>query len=237
VTGVRIGNLVLVTDLLVTLRTTGAIRTFLPDPVADEVVARILDTARFAPSGGNRQSWRVVVVQDPGVRARLRDIYLGPWHQYLAIAGAGLTPWAPVTDRAKEEAAAAAAAPIATGFADHLDEVPVLLAVFADLRLLAAVDRDLDRYTFAGGASVYPFVWSILLAARAEGLGGVITTMPIRDEAAVRDLFAVPDELAMAALVALGRPVQELTRLRRAPVEEFTTVDSLDGPRFSGPST
>ena len=64
--------------------------------------------------------------------------------------------------------------------AAHLDEVPVLLALFADLSQLAAVDRDLDRYSLAGGASVYPFAWSILLAARTEGLGGVLTTMLIR---------------------------------------------------------
>ncbi len=57
------------------------------------------------------------------------------------------------------------------GFAEHFDEVPVLLVVLADQRNLAAVDRDLGRYTLAGGASIYPFVWSILLAAHEEGLG------------------------------------------------------------------
>ena len=51
------------------------------------------------------------------------------------------------------------------------------MLVVADLRALAAVDRDLDRYTLVGGASIYPFCWSVLLAARAEGLGGVMTTM------------------------------------------------------------
>ena len=60
--------------------------------------------------------------------------------------------------------------------------MPVLLVVLADLRALAAVDRDGDRYTFAGGASVYPFAWNVLLSARAEGLGGVVTTMAIRHE-------------------------------------------------------
>src|SRR3982751_6865711 len=63
-------------DLIETLRTTGAVRDFLPDPVDDVVVARILDAARFAPSGGNGQGWHVVVVQDAAKRARLRDLYL-----------------------------------------------------------------------------------------------------------------------------------------------------------------
>src|SRR5438874_1763195 len=79
------------------------------------------------------------------------------------------------------------------GFAEHFDEVPVLLVLLADLRALAAVDRDLPRYTMVGGASIYPFAWNMLLAARAEGLGGVITTMPIRREPDVKALLDVPD--------------------------------------------
>ena len=227
-------------ELTEALRTTGAVRAFRPEPVADEALARVLDVARFAPSGGNRQGWRVVVLRDPAARRRLRDLYLDGWYDYLAMAAAGLTPWAPVTDRraeasARERAGAlraeAAAGP--GGFAERLDEVPVLLVLLADLRALAAVDRDLDRYTLAGGASVYPFAWSLLLAARAEGLGGVITTMPIAREAEVKALVGAPDELAVAAVVALGHPDQPRpTRLRRAPVSSFATVDRLDGPGF-----
>jgi nitroreductase len=220
-------------DLIETLRTTGAVRDFLPDPVPDDAVGRILDTARFAPSGGNRQGWHVVVVKDREKRRALRDLYLPGWYEYLAMRAAGLTPWAPVTDRDKEREAVAAATPVETGFADHLDEVPVLLVLFADLRALAAVDRDGDRYPFAGGASVYPFAWNLLLAARAEGLAGVITTMAIREEHAVKALFDAPDELAVAAVIALGRPVRQPRRLTRASVDQFTTVDSLSGPAFS----
>jgi len=82
-------------ELLDILRTTGAVREFTAEPVADEVLGRVLDTARFAPSGGNRQGWRVVVVVDPASRRRLRDLYLPGWYDYLAMRGAGLTPWAP----------------------------------------------------------------------------------------------------------------------------------------------
>ena len=225
-------------ELLDALRTTGAIRDFRSDPVSDDVVWRILDTARFAPSGGNVQGWRVVVVTDPAKRRRLRDLYLPGWYDYLALASAGLRPWAPVNDRAAEAAALPGAGDIAAraaaspGFAERLDEVPVLLALFGDLSALAAVDRDSDRYSFAGGASLYPFAWSILLAAREEGLGGVMTTMAIRQEADVKALFEAPDHLALAAVIALGRPVRQPRRLTRAPVAGFATVASPAGEPF-----
>lgn len=224
-------------ELIDALRSTAAVREFRADPVPDEVVFRILDTARFAPSGGNRQGWRVVVVKHPDTRRRLRDLYLPGWYDYLAIRSAGLTPWAPVTDRAAEAAAAgsapdwaAAAGRDGGGFAEHLDRVPVLLVLLADLRVLAAVDRDHPRYTMAGGASIYPFAWNLLLAARAEGLGGVMTTMLVRRENEVKRLLRVPDPVAVAAVLALGWPTHRPTRLRRNPVGEFATVDTFDGP-------
>jgi len=233
-------------DLIETLRSTGAVREFFPEPIDDAVLQRLLDTARFAPSGGNRQGWRVIVVKDPEKRRALRDLYLTGWYEYLAITTAGLVPWAPITDpeaeaaaiahapEFAEAAAAQAAAGIPLGLAETLDTAPALLLLLVDLTALAAVDRDMDRYTFAGGASVYPFAWNLLLAARAEGLGGVITTMPIRREADMRQLFAIPDTCAVAALLVLGRPVSPARRLRRTPVEEFAHVDRFDGPAFDG---
>lgn len=223
-------------ELREALRTTGTVRDFRPDPVADDVVHRILDTARFAPSGGNRQAWRVVVVRSAEQRRALRDLYRPGWYEYLAMAGAGLTPWAPVTDREAEVRAVAAADELAErgrgdgSFAERLDEVPLLLVVLADLRRLAAVDRDLPGYSMVGGASVYPFVWSLLLAARAEGLGGVITTMAVRRQREVLQLLHASPELALAAVLAIGVPVRQPTRLRRQPVEAFATVDTCDGP-------
>jgi nitroreductase len=224
-------------NLVQTLRSTGAVREFLEEPVHDEVVYRLLDTARFAPSGGNRQAWKVVVVHEPSTRRELRNYYLSGWYEYLAQVSAGLCPWAPITDeeaerRALERAGAMAAEASAGpgGFAEHLEDVPVLLVLLADLRKLAAVDRGLDRYTLLGGASVYPFAWSLLLAARSEGLGGVMTTMATRREPEVRELLGVPDHFAVAALIALGRPLHQPTRLKRLPVAEFATVDRFDGP-------
>jgi nitroreductase len=82
-------------NLIEALRTTGAVREFTAEAVPDEVLYRVLDTARFAPSGGNRQAWRVVVVKDPALRRRMRDLYLTGWYEYLAMGAAGLVPWAP----------------------------------------------------------------------------------------------------------------------------------------------
>jgi nitroreductase len=112
--------------------------------------------------------------------------------------------------------------------------VPVLLVVFADLGVLAAVDRDLERYGLAGGASIYPFTWSLLLAARAEGLGGVVTTMPIRREPEVKALLDAPEELAVAAVVALGHPVRQPRRLARTAVDQWTSVDRVGGRPLAG---
>jgi len=168
----------------------------------------------------------------------MRDIYLEAWYQYVAMGAAGLVAWAPITDRDAESEAIRHAAEFAAagkanpGFAEKLDKVPVLLLVVVDLRVLAAVDRDLPRYTLVGGASVYPFCWSVLLAARAEGLGGVMTTMVANREHEVQRLVGLPDESAVAGLIALGYPAHQPHRLKRRRVEEFTTVDRYDGHAF-----
>ncbi len=218
------------------LTTTGAVREFTDEPVTDGQIRAILDVARFAPSGGNRQAWRTVVVKDPELRRRLRDLYLVGWYEYLAMAAAGLVPWAPLTDRTAEAEAVTMAAAMRPadgnpgGMAEQLDRVPALILLLADLRRLAAVDRDLDRYTMVGGASIYPFAWNILLAGRDQGLGGVVTTMLCRQETAVLEAVGAPDGWALAAAIALGHPAgTPASRLRRAAVDEFTSVDRFDG--------
>jgi nitroreductase len=221
-------------DLIETLRTTGSIRDFTAEPVSDEVLYEILDDARFAPSGGNRQAWHAVVVQDPSIRREVGAVYLEHWRDYVAHLLAGLIPFSP--SATEEDRAAAAAQRGAAearskpdGFAENFATVPALIAVCANLDILVATDRDLGRYTFAGGASIYPFVWSILLSARERGLGGVITTIAIRGESELREVLGLPPGWAVASLVVLGHPTKRHTKLTRRSVEEFATVD-----RFSG---
>ena len=223
-------------DFSTVVRTTGSVRDFTDDSLPDEVLHQILDHARFAPSGGNRQGWRVIVVRDGGLRRQLRDLYQQSWREYAAHVEEGKVPFAPGPDRhwhgpaVDLEAARANEAP--NPFADRLDAAPALLLVVVDLTQLAVLDNGLDRQSIVGGASVYPFCHNIMLAARANGYGGVMTTAICRKEEAVRDLFDIPDPWAVASLMALGRPVKEITRLRRQPVEEFTVVDRFDGEPF-----
>jgi nitroreductase len=223
------------------LRTTGAVRAFESEAISDDTLYEILDDARFAPSGGNRQAWRVVVVKDVSTRARIRDLYLDGWHDYVAHLLSGLIPFSPLAseeDRLTALAARDMAEERSTpdGFPETLDRVPVLLCIVADLASLAATDRDLGRYTFVGGASLYPFVWNILLAARARGLGGVITTIATRREREVLEVLGGGEHDALAAVVALGRPVHQPTKLKRKVVEDFVFIDRLEGERLQPPT-
>jgi nitroreductase len=122
-------------------------------------------------------------------------------------------------------------------FVAPLLKAPVVLVVSVDLNVVAALDQQLNRVGLAGGASVYPLVWSILLAARNEGYGGTITTMAIPREDEVRQLLGIPDAHAVAAIVPLGKPPRQLTTLRRQAVAEFVTVERFDGTAFAGSTT
>jgi nitroreductase len=223
-------------ELYEVMRTTPATRAFTGEAIPDPVLYRLLDHARFAPSGGNRQGWYVVVLRDPRIRRRIKELYALGWREYQAHVDAGLVPFAPEEQGRWTGPAidldAARATPAPNPFADSLDTVPVLLLLAADLSALACVDNGLGRQSITGGASVYPFGHNILLAARNEGLGGVLTTVLARQEPAVRKLVGLPDGHAVAGLIALGRPARTIRRLRRRPVEEFTTVDRWDGPAF-----
>ncbi|MCA1709518.1 MAG: nitroreductase family protein [Actinobacteria bacterium] len=218
------------------MRTTPATRTFSDENVPDDVLYRILDHARFAPSGGNRQGWHVVVLRDPALRRRIQELYGLGWREYMAHADEGLVPFAPreqgrwTSPAVDLEAAREVARP--HNFADNLASVPVLLLLVADLAALACVDNGLGRQSIAGGGSIYPFGHNILLAARNEGLGGVMTSVLARQEPAVRELIGIPEAHAVAGLIALGHPQRTVRKLRRRPVEEFTTLDRFDGPAF-----
>jgi nitroreductase len=224
-------------ELLDVMRTTGAIREFTDEPVDDAVLHGILDAARFAPNGGNRQGWHVIVLRDQAIRTQVRDLYMLGWREYTAHTREQKVPFAPGPDGRWTAPAvdleAARATPAPNEFGDHLDTAPVLLVVTVDLQALAITDNGLDRQSIVGGGSVYPFCHNVLLAARDANLGGVMTTVLARQEPAVRELLNLPDGWALAALVVLGHPVKQITKLRRDPVESFTTVDRFDGPPFS----
>jgi nitroreductase len=105
--------------------------------------------------------------------------------------------------------------------------------VGVDLRVVACTDQHLDRVGIIGGASIYPFVWNVLMAARAHGFGGTITTLAVAEEPRVKALLGIPPHVAVCAVVPLGRPVKSLTRLRRKGVAEFATRERWDGQPFA----
>jgi nitroreductase len=223
-------------ELYEAMRTTPATREFTEEPVSDEVLRRMLDNARFAPNGGNRQGWRVLVLRDPAVRARIRELYQLGWREYVAHLREGLVPFA-AKDNGRwtgpaVDLAAAREIPAPDEFGDSLEHVPALLLVLAEFGALATVDNGLDRQSIVGGGSIYPFCHNLLLAARNEGLGGVMTSVLMRQEPAVKELLGIPDGFGVAALIAIGHPRKVITKLRRAAVEDFTTVDRFDGPVF-----
>ena len=218
-------------DLYEVMRTTFAARDFTDEPVSDEVLARILENARFAPSGGNRQGWRVLIVRDARKRKALAPLIEPTCRRYLAEVKAGANPWNTI-EPARLSQAQIDAVTVPAGFVERLVEAPVVLLVTVDLRAVASMDQHLARVGVISGASIYPFVWNILLAARNEGLGGTLTTFLVAEEPAVKALFGIPDAYAVAAMLPIGKPVKQLTRLRRNPVEEFATVDAFDGETF-----
>lgn len=225
-------------ELDVVMRTTGAARAFTDVPVDDATIARVLERARFAPSGGNRQPWRVVVLKDTEQRRRIQELFDLGWREYVAFLDAGEVPFAPDADgrpnHSDIDLEAARATPRPSEFVDGLDRAPVLLVIGAHLPSLAVLDWGLERQSIVGGGSVYPFVQNLLLSARDEGLGGVVTSFLIRQEAAAREVLGFPADVGLAAVVALGVPEKFPTRLKRHAVEEFTTVDRFDGAGFHG---
>jgi nitroreductase len=220
-------------ELYDVMRTTFAAREFTDDPLPDEVLGRIFDNARFAPSGGNRQGAHIVVVRDEGVRRRLAELGVPAARRYFAQLTAGESPWNPIHSSGVPQDVIDKT-DIPETFTAPLINAPVVLVVCVDLGVVAALDQELDRVGIASGASVYPLVWNILLAARSEGYGGTLTTMAIPQEEQIRELLGIPDTQAVAAIVPLGKPARQLMRLRRQPVAEFVTRERFDGPAFDG---
>jgi nitroreductase len=221
-----------VMELYDVMRTTGAARRFTDDPLPDEVLERILDNARFAPSGGNRQGARVIVVRDKATREAIVELSVTGARRYIAQTKNGEGPWNPVKPMqvSAEEVAATEVPP-------HLG-APVLgaaavLVVTVDLNVCAAFDQNLDRIGIIPGASVYPFVWNILLAARNEGYGGVLTTMAVAEEPKIKELLGIPDDHAIAAILPIGKPIKQFSKPTRKPVTDLASRERFDGEPFS----
>lgn len=215
------------------LRTTFSCRDFTDDPVPDAVLHRIFEVARFAPSGGNRQGNRVIVVRDPQTKARLSELALPAAKRYVAQIGIGESPWNAVTPSAVTDEQVERTQP-PPELTQSFVRAPVVLVFLVDLRVVASIDQFLDRVGVISGASIYPFVWNTLLMARQAGLGGTINTLPAAAEPEVKALLGIPDHFAVASVTPLGKPMRQLTKLRRLPVDRIAVMETFGGDPLPG---
>jgi nitroreductase len=216
-------------ELYDVMRTTFAAREFTDDPLPDATLVRILDHARFAPSGGNRQGWRVIVVRERATREALATAAAPAAKRYAAQVKLGESPWNTI-DPTKADAATIEATPAPARLIEPVLKAPVVLVVCVDLKVVASMDQHLDRVGVISGASIYPFAWNILLAARHEGFGGTITTLAVSQEPKLRSVLGIPPHVAVCAVMPLGKPVKQLSTLQRKSVEEFATRERWGGP-------
>lgn len=215
-------------ELYDVMRTTFAAREFTADPLPNATLFKILDAARFAPSGGNRQGWRVLVVRDRATREALAALAAPAARRYAAQLKAGESPWNTV-DPTSVDVETIARTPAPARLTEPLLTAAVVLVVCVDLKVVASTDQDLERVGVVSGASIYPFAWNILLAARHEGFGGTITTLAVAQEPKLQELLGIPRHVAACAIMPLGRPVRQLTRLKRRAVPEFTMLERWGG--------
>jgi nitroreductase len=189
------------------LSTTRAVRKRLDleRPVPRELILECLRLAVQAPTGGNTQRWRWVVVDDPDAKAALAELYRRGWKPYLeqakqARAEQGLDADTRVSDSADH-------------LADHLHEVPAML-----------VPCLLDRGEGAGfWGSIIPAVWSFMLAARSRGVGTAYTTIHLHAEREAAEILGIPDTVSQAALIPIAYYTGDDFRpAKRRPVEEIT---------------
>ncbi len=215
-------------ELYDVMRTTFAAREFTDAPLPDTALFKILDNARFAPSGGNRQGTRVIVVRERKTREALAALAKPAAKRYAAQVKVGENPWNTIdpTSVDAETIERTEAPPFLT---ESFLQEAVVLAVCVDLKVVASMDQDLERVGVVSGASIYPFVWNILLAARHEGYGGTITTLAVAQEPKLQELLGIPQHFAVCAIMPLGKPVKQLTRLKRNPVASFTMLEHWNG--------
>lgn len=202
-------------DLFEALYTTRAMRRVTSDPVPEEVVASMLDAAVRAPSGGNSQNWRFLVVDDPQVRTELAPLYRSAFEQLQQ------TVYKRSWERARETGDEATLRIMRSSgwLAEHFEEVPLWLFVFGR--------------NDPTGASVYPAVWNAMLAARSHGVGTCLTTiLGAFEAAAVFEVLGVPDDKGwqLSAAVSCGYPLGRWGVADRDPVESVSFSNHWDRP-------
>jgi len=205
-------------DLFDAMRTMRTIRRFEMRPIPDEVLTEIVTAATWAPSGSNSQPWGFVIVRDPALKRSLRDWYLDRFERMQEVYRAQSGHTRPASPRILRRA---------RHLAEHLDEAPVLVFPCVDKHRYPAIfdDRGETRDPTTLYASILPAVQNLLLAARAHGIGGCLTTMLRFADADVRRLLALPDHVMTTVMIPLGYGRDSFGPLTRRPATEVMYLD------------
>jgi nitroreductase len=210
-------------ELYEAMSTLRAVRRIKPDPIPEAVLDRVLTAATWAPTGGNHQSWHVIVVKDPTLKQGLEDLYRPHWMGYIPGYEAHMKDMP--ADAAESSRRALASG---TYLATHMHEAPVICIFCFNPANITVTDADQPRQSVVAGGSVYPAVQNLLLAARSEGLGCVLTTLLCMEEPAVKNLLGIPNEWHTAAHVPLGYPVLGgHGPINRKSIGKMTSIDQF----------
>jgi len=202
-----------------------AMRRLKPDRVPEDVVWKVLEAGTMAPSGGNTQPWRFVVVQDTELKQFVQERYLRALRVYLRVnAEAASRREAPLDPDTATRQARTGAAALYLG--EHLHEAPLLV-------LVCMMPRDLSLLRDAQGnvrgaavySSIFPAVQNMLLACRALGLGATLTTLHLAFEDEIKQRLGIPAEVETVALLPIGYPVGKFCGTTRQRVEDVTYWD------------
>lgn len=213
-------------ELFEAMSTLRAVRRLKPDPIPPAVLHRVLEAATWAPTGGNTQPWRIVLVRDRAKMAALGELYAARWNAYSTAHMKGIENAPEAVKTANEKMLGAG-----NYLADHFAQTPALLVFCFNPKNMAITDARLDRISVVGGGSIYPAVQNALLACRAQGLGCVLTTLLCADEEKVRNLLDIPEPWGTAAAIPIGYPaLGGHGPITRRPVEKLTYSDGWDQP-------
>ena len=202
-------------DLFEIIRTTRSMRRLKPDPVPNELIRRILEAGVCAPSGGNMQRWRFLVVRDPKVKEAIGAMYKRAWDEQVAPRYRSGEP-APDTSRERFERMLAAAEYLAA----HIHEAPVWI--------IPCLEGGTPTRT--SGSSIYPAVQNILLMARALGLGATLTTLHLQFEKEAEAALGLPPNVHSYALLPIGYPMGRFGPVRRVPLADVVYEDRWGQP-------
>jgi len=210
-------------DAMSTLR---AVRRIKPDPIPSDILQRVLTAATWAPTGGNHQPWRMIAVQDAALKQGMEDLYRPHWESYIPGYEAHLASMSEAQASSSRKALESG-----TYLANHMHEAPVICVFCFDFAHITVTDANLSRQSVVGGGSIYPAVQNLLLAARTEGLGCVLTTLLCIEEEGIKKLLNIPDNWHTAAFVPIGYPVLGgHGKITRRPVTEMAFSNTFGNP-------